>query len=97
MYQFMPTKSESVNCPWGTLPVGDKSYCKTIPQTYLDYSEALSMGAMIVTTLGLAATIAAVVTFMRYSNTNDPHRTSCDLGLMNLGRFVVRFPAVNIR
>jgi hypothetical protein len=49
--------------------VGDKSYCKTIPQRYLDYSEALSMGAMIVTTLGLAATIAAVVTFMRYSNT----------------------------
>ena len=69
MYQFMPTKSECVNCPWGTLPVGDKSYCKTIPQRYLDYSEALSMGAMIVTTLGLAATIAAVVTFMRYSNT----------------------------
>lgn len=68
-YQYMPSKSECVTCPMGTIPIADKSYCQPIPQKFLDYGDALSFAAMIVATLGLAATSTAMITFLRYSAT----------------------------
>lgn len=69
LYQYMPSESECVTCPWGMMPVEDKSYCKTIPQRYLDYGDTISMTAMCVATLGLAATVSAMIVFLRYSDT----------------------------
>ncbi|CAC5419214.1 Metabotropic glutamate receptor 2,Metabotropic glutamate receptor 3,Metabotropic glutamate receptor 8,Metabotropic glutamate receptor 4,Metabotropic glutamate receptor 5,Metabotropic glutamate receptor 6 [Mytilus coruscus] len=68
-YQYMPSKSECVTCPMGTIPIADKSYCQPIPQKFLDYDDALSFSAMIVATLGLAATSTIMITFLRYSAT----------------------------
>jgi metabotropic X receptor len=53
----------------GTLPSMDMSYCIEIPQEYLSYNDALAIGAMVLASCGMIATVFVIVIFIKYRDT----------------------------
>ena len=68
-YEYLPTKYECKGCPFGSEPNGDKSACVMINYMYLRYDDAIAIGAMFFSALGIILTGYVTVVFIRYNNT----------------------------
>eukprot|EP00106_Octopus_bimaculoides_P023794 XP_014791236.1 PREDICTED: metabotropic glutamate receptor 4-like isoform X2 [Octopus bimaculoides] len=68
-YQFLPTKYECKDCPMGTLPSLNQTYCVKIAEIYLSVDDGIAIGAMVFSSLGIVASIFVIIVFIRYSAT----------------------------
>lgn len=68
MYKFVPF-FRCEECPLGTVPSYNMTSCIEIPPIYLHYTDRIALAAMTFATLGIVATFATAVIFLKNSNT----------------------------
>lgn len=64
-YQYLPNRFNCKDCPMGSLPSYDKSYCMEIAEIYLHYNDGIAVGAMVFSTVGIIATLFVSAVFLR--------------------------------
>lgn len=56
-------------CPWGTVPAYNMSYCIDIPQEYLQFTDPIALTAMAFASIGILATISVALIFLKHRDT----------------------------
>lgn len=68
-YQYLVDEFHCVECPLGTLPNRNKTYCYPVPTMYLSLTEWWTLSSIAFATLGMIATAGAWLVFYYYSET----------------------------
>ncbi|XP_060584648.1 metabotropic glutamate receptor 8-like [Ruditapes philippinarum] len=68
-YQYLPTPFKCEDCPPGSKPNEEKTECVSIPIVYLRYVDALAIGAIAFSTIGIVFTGYVTAIFVKYNDT----------------------------
>ncbi|XP_064642752.1 metabotropic glutamate receptor 2-like [Lineus longissimus] len=68
-YQYKPTEDTCVDCTEGFLPNYNRSQCESIPEEMMPVINPLTIVAVVLSLLGIVATIVMVFIFIKYNNT----------------------------
>ncbi|KAI8795192.1 metabotropic glutamate receptor [Biomphalaria glabrata] len=68
-YEYRPVESRCEECPPGMLPSENMTDCIEIPPIYLRYTDAIALAAMAFASIGILATTATAIIFLKHNDT----------------------------